>query len=87
MSGVERLLMLIFLYILKRFSDHGDSFATKTSYFSVANLDDSPLEVEGCSPEMIWFLARHGTRNPSKVGWVKYLPTLKFSHFRLDCVK
>ena len=41
-----------------------DKFGTKTSYFNVANTDDETLEVEGCSPVMIWILARHGTRNP-----------------------
>ena len=41
-----------------------DTFGTKTSYFKVANNDDGALEVEGCSPAMIWILARHGTRNP-----------------------
>ena len=65
MSIIERLLTFIFLYVLKRAVYHEDSFGTKTSYFSVANMDDSELEVDGCSPEMIWFLARHGTRNPS----------------------
>ena len=42
----------------------GDPFGTKTSYFKVANTDDEVLEVDGCSPAMIWILARHGTRNP-----------------------
>jgi len=42
----------------------GDKFGTKTSYFKVANTDDGVLEVDGCSPSMIWILARHGTRNP-----------------------
>ena len=45
-------------------SGTGDPFGTKTSYFKVANTDDGVLEVDGCSPAMIWILARHGTRNP-----------------------
>jgi len=42
----------------------GDNFGSKTSYFKVANFDDTPVEVEGCSPALVWILARHGTRNP-----------------------
>ena len=40
----------------------GDNFGSKTSYFKVANFDDTPVEVEGCSPALVWILARHGTR-------------------------
>ena len=65
MSIIERLLAIIFLYILKRAVYHEELFGTKTSYFSLANMDDSELEVEGCSPEMIWLFARHGTRTPA----------------------
>jgi len=43
----------------------GENFASKTSYFKVANNDESPIEVEGCSPELVWMLVRHGTRNPA----------------------
>ncbi|KAG8227381.1 hypothetical protein J437_LFUL000389 [Ladona fulva] len=39
-------------------------FATKTSYEFIYN--KSPLEeVPGCEPAQIWFVTRHGTRNPS----------------------
>ena len=42
----------------------GAKFGAKSSYFPVANTDDSPLEVEGCKPMMLWMYVRHGTRNP-----------------------
>ena len=42
----------------------GAKFGAKSSYFPVANTDDSPLEVEGCKPVMLWMYVRHGTRNP-----------------------
>ena len=42
----------------------GAKFGGKSSYFPVANTDDSPLEVEGCKPVMLWMYVRHGTRNP-----------------------
>ena len=35
-----------------------EPFSTKTSYFTVANTDDSPLEVAGCEPRLVWLLAR-----------------------------
>ena len=41
----------------------GAKFGAKSSYFPVANTDDSPLEVEGCKPVMLWMYVRHGTRN------------------------
>ena len=42
----------------------GAEFGAKSSYFPVANTDDSPLEVEGCTPALLWMYVRHGTRNP-----------------------
>ncbi|GLH15193.1 Multiple inositol polyphosphate phosphatase 1 [Gryllus bimaculatus] len=39
--------------------------ATKTPYRFIVNKDDSPPTYEGCSPEKIWLVVRHGTRNPS----------------------
>jgi len=46
----------------------GATFGSKSSYFPVANLDDSPVthlaEVAGCQPVMLWMYVRHGTRNP-----------------------
>ena len=42
----------------------GAKFGAKSSYFPVANTDDSPLEVEGCTPALLWMYVRHGTRNP-----------------------
>ena len=42
----------------------GAKFGGKSSYFPVANTDDSPLEVEGCKPVLLWMYVRHGTRNP-----------------------
>ena len=41
----------------------GAKFGAKSSYFPVANTDDSPLEVEGCTPALLWMYVRHGTRN------------------------
>ena len=45
----------------------GATFGSKSSYFPVANLDDSPVtdlaEVAGCQPVMLWMYVRHGTRN------------------------
>ena len=70
-SGVNKSKMKLLLLIFLCFSQSlitaqlsGDPFGTKTSYFKVANTDDGVLEVDGCSPAMIWILARHGTRNP-----------------------
>jgi len=43
----------------------GAQFGSKSSYFSVANTDDSSLEnYEGCEPMMMWMYVRHGSRNP-----------------------
>ena len=42
----------------------GAKFGAKSSYFPVANTDDSPLEVPGCTPALLWMYVRHGTRNP-----------------------
>lgn len=43
-----------------------DHLSSKTPYRLVANTDHSPVTYEGCQPEKIWMLIRHGTRNPSK---------------------
>ena len=36
----------------------GDPFGTKSSYFSVAETNDTALEVAGCEPRLLWVLAR-----------------------------
>ena len=36
----------------------GDPFGTKSSYFSVAETNDTALEVAGCEPRLLWLLAR-----------------------------
>ena len=41
----------------------GDPFCTKNSYLRVHDADSS-VDVAGCSPALVWILARHGTRNP-----------------------
>ena len=37
----------------------------KTSYFINENPDSSLIQVDGCEPRMLWYLGRHGARNPS----------------------
>ena len=41
-------------------------FGTRTSYLVNSDLDDTEVSVPGCEPVMVWFLARHGTRAPSR---------------------
>ena len=62
----------------------GATFGSKSSYFPVANTDDSPVtdlaEVEGCQPVMLWMYVRHGTRNPGDsdiAGMKTLLPPLQ----------
>lgn len=40
--------------------------ATKTPYRYIVNKDDSPVTFNSCSPQKIWMMIRHGTRNPSQ---------------------
>uniref|UniRef100_A0A1I8PYE6 Multiple inositol polyphosphate phosphatase 1 n=1 Tax=Stomoxys calcitrans TaxID=35570 RepID=A0A1I8PYE6_STOCA len=40
--------------------------STKTPYRAIANFNDKPLVIEGCQPQRLWAVIRHGTRNPSK---------------------
>ena len=37
----------------------------KSSYFINANLAEEEIRVEGCEPELLWYLGRHGARKPS----------------------
>ena len=37
----------------------------KTSYFINSNTDSSEITYPGCEPVMLWYLSRHGARNPS----------------------
>merc|ERR1719195_821072 len=58
----------------------GAKFGAKSSYFPVANTDDSPLEVPGCTPALLWMYVRHGTRNPGDsdiAGMKTLLPPLQ----------
>ena len=58
----------------------GAKFGAKSSYFPVANTDDSPVEVPGCTPALLWMYVRHGTRNPGDsdiAGMKTLLPPLQ----------
>merc|ERR1719481_612355 len=42
-----------------------DFFGTKTSYFVNSNPSPQlPPEIAGCTPKLLWNMARHGSRNP-----------------------
>jgi len=40
-------------------------FSTRTSYSYVRNNDTSPVQLEGCSPVLLYDVARHGARIPN----------------------
>ncbi|XP_018323869.2 multiple inositol polyphosphate phosphatase 1 [Agrilus planipennis] len=46
------------------FPEYNLYLGTKTPYRLIANLSDHKIEVKGCTPLKIWYLIRHGTRNP-----------------------
>ena len=42
----------------------GNPFGIITSYFTVTDIIKKMPDVDGCSPALMWMLARHGSRNP-----------------------
>lgn len=69
---VAAIASLIFVYRLLPVWDNTTTpddysyFASKTSYFLNANLDQSPISASGCTPVMFWLISRHGARSPDK---------------------
>jgi len=57
---------LFFATIILSCDGQKPGFASKTSYFAIsqAGNNSNPLPAH-CSVGLVWFLARHGTRNPS----------------------
>ena len=58
----------------------GNSFGILTSYFTVTDIIKDIPDVDGCSPALMWTLARHGSRNPDDVFLTKIkkdLPKLR----------
>jgi len=55
-------------------------FATRTSYSYVKNNDTSPVQIEGCSPVLLYDVSRHGARIPNDddvLNLQEGLPSLK----------
>merc|ERR1719186_1094500 len=69
---VAAIASLIFVYRLLPVWDNTTTiadysyFASKTSYFLNANLDQSPISAPGCTPVMFWLISRHGARSPDR---------------------
>ncbi|XP_037726994.1 multiple inositol polyphosphate phosphatase 1 [Drosophila subpulchrella] len=71
------LLLLLHIFVGVAWAEEGEChrlnradiegrLSTKTPYRAIANYDETPPKFAGCHPTRIWYIIRHGTRNPSE---------------------